>query len=404
MFRGWHSSGIMKGKRSLLLPLTLLLVVIMFLLIHDLLGGTLLSSSPYNSYTRQALAWREGRFYLDQDYPWLELAIYGGRYYVSFPPVPSLVMLPLTFLFGVSTPDNVVALVFCLLMITAFYFVCRNAGASERASVFFSVFIVLGSNLFWMCSDGSVWFLAQSLNMVFCSFAILFAFKNKRTAAFLMTAFAVGCRPFSVLMFLPLLVLFVCRDVQEKKMSLFKAVLSQWKYLIAAAAVGAAYMVFNYLRFHDPLEFGHTFLPEFNRGEPQFSVTFILRNLAKIFRPVTLSDTLSLEYPVHDGFLFFLANPFFVYAFSNLRFARKWTVWQWCSLGCLLMNLLLLLMHRTFGGWQFGARYTVDLIPYAVLFSVPYLSRPVRNWHLLLGAFAILFNLYGTLVMHLLYS
>ena len=64
------------------------MTLLLFVLLHDLFGGTLLSSSPYNSYTLQALAWREGRVSLGRDYPWLELAVYQGDYYVSFPPVP----------------------------------------------------------------------------------------------------------------------------------------------------------------------------------------------------------------------------------------------------------------------------------------------------------------------------
>ena len=43
---------------------------------------------------------------LPEDVPYLELAVYGGDYYVSFPPVPSLLLLPLTFFFGMDTPDS----------------------------------------------------------------------------------------------------------------------------------------------------------------------------------------------------------------------------------------------------------------------------------------------------------
>ena len=216
-----------KKKHSLLLPAVLVIVVLMFIMIHDILGGTLLSSSPYNSYTRQALAWREGNFWLDQDYPWLELAIYGGHYYVSFPPVPSVIMLPLTFLFGVNTPDNVIALIFCLLIITAVYLAVRNAGGSDRTSAFVAVFFVLGSNLLWMSTDGSVWFLAQSLNMVLCTFAIYCAMKDKRTLSLTCVALAVGCRPFSFFLFLPLFVYFVQKDMKEQQLPWYKAALRQ---------------------------------------------------------------------------------------------------------------------------------------------------------------------------------
>ena len=98
--------------RRFTLPLLLLMTLVLYLLLHDLFGGTLLASSPYNSYTLQALAWQKGQLGLGQDYPWLELAIYGGDWFVSFPPVPSVVMLPFTLVFGAETPDNLIILYF----------------------------------------------------------------------------------------------------------------------------------------------------------------------------------------------------------------------------------------------------------------------------------------------------
>ena len=79
-----------------------------YLLLHDLLGGTLLSHSAWDSYTLQAMAWRRGSLSLGRNYPWLELAVYQGEYYVSFPPFPSVVLLPFTFLFGENTPNNLI--------------------------------------------------------------------------------------------------------------------------------------------------------------------------------------------------------------------------------------------------------------------------------------------------------
>ena len=81
--------------------------------------------SFYNSYSLQADAWLKGRLDLGQDYEWLELAIRDGKYYVSFPPFPSLVMLPLVLIFGTNTPDTCVALLFALL---ALYHACAIGG------------------------------------------------------------------------------------------------------------------------------------------------------------------------------------------------------------------------------------------------------------------------------------
>ncbi len=69
-----------------------------------------------------------------------------------------------------------------------------------------------------------------------------------------------------------------------------------------------------------------------------------------------------------------------------------------------LLHLLLLLSHRTFGGFQYGARYAVDLIPYAALYLT--LDRPEQKWTKPLVIIMILglaLAIYGSLVIVLPY-
>ena len=81
--------------RRILPPLTAFLIICcVYAGVHLALGTQPFAHSDYDSYTLQALAWREGKISLGQDYPHLELAVYEGDWYVSFPPVPSLVRRP----------------------------------------------------------------------------------------------------------------------------------------------------------------------------------------------------------------------------------------------------------------------------------------------------------------------
>ena len=62
--------------------------------------------------------------------------------------------------------------------------------------------------------------------------------------------------------------------------------------------------------------------------------------------------------------------------------------------------LVLLCLHRTLGGWQFGARYTADLLPLTVVWFA--VRRP--RWQPGCGAWtlcgmAMLFNLFGAAYM-----
>ena len=208
-----------------------------YVLLHTLYGGTLFDNHYWDSYTVQALAWRDGRVSLCQDYPWLELAIYNGDWYVSFPPTPSLVAYPLTFIFGSNVPSNFLIMLYALLSAAFAYKIFRNNGVTDIASAFMAVFTVWGCNMMWMSTVGGVWFLAQGLNMLLCLGAVFCAFRGTRTAAYTLLAFAVGCRPFSILYYPALLVYFAEQDASGK--SLLRKILSQWKYLIPSVIVGA---------------------------------------------------------------------------------------------------------------------------------------------------------------------
>ena len=130
-----------------------------------------------------------------------------------------------------------------------------------------------------------------------------------------------------------------------------------------------------------------------------------------LLRPVTLDAQGQLHFEIYNGFLFFAANPLFLLAMVRgllLRLPGHQAEVQvsvplpsagwFVAAMCLLMTCLTC-MHRTLGGWQFCARYMIDLFPWLFVW---FLGRP--KWRpdssawALCGA-AMLFNLYGALYM-----
>lgn len=379
-----------------------------YLLLHDLLGGTLLSHSAWDSYTLQAMAWRRGSLSLGQNYPWLELAVYQGEYYVSFPPFPSVVLLPFTFLFGENTPNNLIIAIVTMATAALAYRCLRRAGMRETCAVLGALLLTWGSNLMWMSTNGGVWFMAQALNMLLLMWALHCAMCKRRVLAYALVAFAVGCRPFSALAFFPLFLFFYLQDHRPGE-GFCKTALRQWKAFLIPLGVAAAYMWYNYARFGSVLEFGHNYLPEFTEAENgQFHLSYILANLKNIFlRPIAFGEGLSLEYPVFDGFLFYVANPFFLLLFgqivSDVRH-RQMDAMRYVLLAAMLLNLLLLCWHKTFGGWQFGARYTCDLLPLALAYFCLAKRQSLYRWERFAAYFGILLNVYGALAMNFLYG
>lgn len=383
----------------------IILIVAGYILLHDLIGGTLLEHNIWDSYTLQALAWRRGEFALGQNYTWLELAVFNGDYYVSFPPVPSLVLLPFTFYFGEETPNNFIIMIVTILSVVFCYLCFKRNACKSGTAMFWAVFFVLGSNMLWMSTMGAVWFMAQALNLLFCIAAVYCIVIGWRGLSLALIALAVGCRPFSIFLLFAAFACFCLWEVKTGKQRPVISILRQCRYLIAPAAIGAVYLWYNYARFGNMLEFGHNYLPEFTgAGNNQFSMRYLPQNLARYFlNPVAIDKDGRLSFAAYDGFMFFIANPIFLVWFIRIGidiYKKRFTTSKAIVCVALAANMLALLMHKSLGGWQFGARYTVDLIPCVLFyFMIDGRNRVGRLW-LFIGAFAFMFNLYGALVMN----
>ena len=80
-----------KYKQAMDVAALFLIVLAVHFVVAAFSGSWPWSSNSYNSYLLQTLSWLEGRLDLGQNYEWLELAIFEGKFFVSFPPFPSFV-------------------------------------------------------------------------------------------------------------------------------------------------------------------------------------------------------------------------------------------------------------------------------------------------------------------------
>ena len=375
------------------LAAALSLLALALVLYHSLAGGTLLSPNVYDSYLLQAQNWLEVRSYNEggENCPWLELAVFEGRYYLSFPPV--LALLPAAL--GLSL-GNLWQALWALAALAGVYLCFWRAGHAPRACAFWALFATLSANFFWLACSGGVWFQAQVLNFAFTVWGLFFWLKKQYAPAFFLLALAVGCRPFTAL-FAVVLWLEAARGAAKER---------RWGRLAAFTALPAAVALalgwYNFIRFGNPFEFGHTYLPEFVRDGGQFTLENFWQNLWNVLRPVTLTSSLELSFSTFNGFCLFVASPIFLlWAVDIVRAAAKKRLAPRDLLApaLALITLAALCLHRTMGGWQFGARYTVDLIPLALWWYLTRPRRPLGTGALWLAGAGTLFNFYGAVHM-----
>ena len=339
-----------------------------------LLGFKLTDTNFYNTYALQADSWRQGRLDLGQDYPWLELAIYNGKYYCSFPPFPSYLLFPLTFIFGSQTPDYIIMVLIDVVAAIYLYKLAVKLGAGEEIATFLTIFVTIGANTVFIMVNPSVWFFAQTLCFATAVMAIYYAKIGKGAISLFFWAASVGCRPMQVL-FLPVLLILLYQNEREKntKINGIALVTRRWYWAIPMGVVALSYMLLNFLRFGNPMEFGHNYLPEFMREEKgQFHIDYLKSNFPKLFQLPEISEEGMLVINQFGELSLFIASPiilttlvgvFYVICKKNVSLIVMGSLVTIMSFG----YLLIIAAHRTLGGWQFGNRYTIDILPYVYL-------------------------------------
>lgn len=362
----------------------------------------------YNSYVLQACAWLEGRLDLGQDRPWLELAIYQDRYYVSFPPFPSYVMLPFAAVWGEQTPDGWIALAVTLIGIGYALLLYREAGGSMRHAAFWVLFLYLGTGYLFIGMNGYVWFIAQTMCFTLSLASLWYALRGRGGISLTLWACAVGCRPMVVVYF-PLLAYILWKDWERTHPdgSLWRLILARWYWAAGPCVLAASYMTLNLLRFGNPLEFGHNYLPEFVRAEHgQFSLTYFAENLRNLLRLPEIEGD-KLVFPRANGVAFWLVDPLFIVAGA----AWGWETFKKRSTSpviCVMIPVMtlayvgILCCHRTLGGWQFGDRYLLDVLPYLFFGMTLWMPRGDRFVRLCmpLAVFGAALNVVGTVMTY----
>ncbi len=386
------------------IPMLIIMMLVLWLSLSAAIHTDPFGPTGYNTYTLQALSWLQGHTWVE-NHPALELAIKDGQYYVSFPPLPSVILLPFAWLWGTATPENGLVKCYACLSVLFLYRALKNAGYREWDAVLWAFLAPFSSCFLCLTLNGAVWYHAQTLAFMLVTLSIYCLTVDHMMLSLFFYALSVACRPFDALYGIVLFLVYW--DLNRKAGRTLWEVLKALRGGIAlglgvAIAIGA----YNAVRFGNPLEFGHNYLPEFSfQGGVQFSLDHVAKNIGTFVfgLPFTVSNG-QIEVQ-RFGFSFLLACPVLtcmLFWFGADLVRRRCTLEKTAVLLCFAVHLFLLLLHRTFGGYQFGARYCTDLIPYAFLYKLlrDHTERTALPEWIFLGV-SFVFMIYGSLMVHL---
>lgn len=288
----------------------------------------------------------------------------ASTWYVTFPPGPALVMLPGVALLGLGFPD-VLFTVLCgaLLPLLLFRLLERVRPDRTREHLWAAAAWTVASPACFVAAHGSVWFTAQILGALFLVLHLDAAWDARQPArAGLWLGLAVACRV-SLAFAVPFFLLEWWRTGRRLAPLL--------RFLAPLAAIGLVLALLNYLRFDDPLEFGHRYLDIRWQSRIQthgmFSAHYLARNLEAMLWlvPQVTAAAPYLRWSIH-GMGLLVGSPWLLLlARARQRFPQR----AGLALAALAVALPSLLYQNT-GQLQFSYRFALDFLPLLLVLLV----------------------------------
>jgi len=359
--------------------------------------------------------------------PPYDLTPFEGGWYVSFPPLPALLMLPPVALHGLAVSDVAFSVVVGALNVPLFYvvlmrFTIRHSQFSIRNSqlgIWLCVLLGLGTPLWYCAALGSVWYTAHVTAVTcLCLYALEVLGQNRPLLAGLWLGLGFLARP-PVLLAFP----FALGLRETQSSAVWKPRLRENGRFLLLLALGMApallgQAAYNWARFGSPLEFGYHWMnspgPLLERQTTwgQFSLHFVAENLYTMsVRPPLLSLAPFHIEPDPWGMGLLLTCPALLLVLSTGKGLalfpplsppmegreRSLRLGLWLSI--LLVQLPSLLYFNT-GSYQFGYRFALDWLPLGVLLVMLSTDGKLRWWGKMLIVVSALMHLWGVLWMY----
>ena len=394
------------------------------------------SQSPFDYTFRVAENFIRGRIgFTEQPPTWLnEFVLANGQYYSVFSLGSVLSMFPFALLKEFGWINEFPASWVVAILATALTFfllkIASRYDISFARQLVFTLAIVFGTFMWVNLTFGGAWQLALGFAMVGEAGAIYFTVYNRRPfLAGLFFALAFGNRTENLLT-APVFLFLLARgeystderlkgvetfestersDVEAPDpKGLFVRYFPQFSIsrTVAFCAIpfllGVATLYYNYIRFDSISDFGHARIngvlnePWYNHGI--FSIYYIPRQMWEmLIKGWEWRDSIPYLRPNGFGNTILVSSPFLLFAFRDgaRNYAIKYGAWF-----AVLFLTILLWMHGNSGGWQFGYRYAMVLLPWIFVLLLETARRKLATIEWVSYAISFLFGIYTIWLYH----
>ncbi len=336
------------------------------------------------------------------------------RWYVSFPPLPAVVLAPVVAISGRDFSDPLFWAIFAGLAPMLLFLLLRRLREEEisprtlKEDLLLVALFAFGSVYFFTAVQGSVWFCAHILASVLLIGFLYFTIGARSPLwAGLMLGLCFMTRPSTS----PFALLFLFEAMRASRAggagettglvrwirgTAWGPVLKKCALFAAPIlAIGGIAMWLNHARFGDPFEFGHTFL--MIRWRPRiekwglFNFHFFAKNLSIYVAGLPwLSATAPYVMISRHGLALWVTSP----ALLPLLWPKKITGLMTGLFVTTAIVAILDLCYQNSGWVQFGYRFSLDYMPMLIVLLALSRRRFGGLWLTALG-FAIVVNTFG---------
>jgi hypothetical protein len=337
-------------------------------------------------------AFLHGRTWLTSALGPYDNVVIGDRVYVPFGPFPAFVLLPLVALFGPGQADHwqpVINAALAALDLGLCWWLAARLGVRSLVDRFWLVVLFgLSTQIWWVTTRGGVWHTGHLIATGLTLMALIELFGRRRPlivgvlggAAFLTRAPLLLAMPIYALMLAP-----VDRAIAAGRSAVnrWRPVILDWLVLgVGFLPLGLFALWYNAVRFGSPFESGYGLasLPDWLialRDQGLFSLSHLGMNIDYLFlHTPTQIPSFPFFRPDGLGMSIFHTSPGLFWAIRADWFNRR----SWQLLAALVLTLVPNLLYYG-GGWlQYGYRYALDAIPFAMALCCIAAARHGVGW------------------------
>jgi hypothetical protein len=320
-----------------------------------------------------------------------EIVPFNGNYFVVYPPMPAVLLLPFVALFGTSVDQGLLSIFLASLAVAATWVMLRKTGINGNKVLWLTALFGFGTCFWFVASVGSSWYIEHVVAVLFLTLAIIITlFKKSPFLSGLLLGFAFLSRLPVVLSF-PFFLLLMYDQNGSWKPRLKQAAY----FLIGLGIIVAVYELYNFGRWGVFSDVGYNLIPGIQQDpyftQGIFNLSYIPRNVYAIFfqGPILLNNFPYFE-PNWMGLGLLFTTPAFIYIFKGPW--NKLSKYAALAVACILP---ILLTHGTVGFTQFGYRFSLDFTPFLMLLAAKGMRENLGWEEKALILLSILVNLWG---------